>query len=125
MIGTDDQGSRRRKILLPGDKKPMHPQRRAMSELSRLRATALLLQDGRALQEVSIVARDGAILRAWFVAAQQPKATAVVLLHGVGDSRLGIYGYAQPMLQSGYDVLLPDARAHGSSGGEIATYGLL
>src|SRR5579864_8742317 len=33
--------------------------------------------------------------------------------------------YARLMLAHGYSVLLPDARAHGESGGRIATYGLL
>jgi pimeloyl-ACP methyl ester carboxylesterase len=34
-------------------------------------------------------------------------------------------GYAQLFLAHGYTVLMPDARAHGTSGGQLATYGLL
>jgi uncharacterized protein len=34
-------------------------------------------------------------------------------------------GYAQLLLAHGFTVLLPDARAHGTSGGPLATYGLL
>jgi hypothetical protein len=34
-------------------------------------------------------------------------------------------GYAQLFLADGFTVLLPDARAHGTSGGPLATYGLL
>jgi pimeloyl-ACP methyl ester carboxylesterase len=34
-------------------------------------------------------------------------------------------GYAQLFLARGFTVLLPDARAHGISGGHLATYGLL
>jgi fermentation-respiration switch protein FrsA (DUF1100 family) len=34
-------------------------------------------------------------------------------------------GYAPLFLDEGYSVLLPDSRAHGSSGGELVTYGLL
>jgi uncharacterized protein len=34
-------------------------------------------------------------------------------------------GYAELLLSHGFDVLMPDARAHGSSGGDFATYGLL
>jgi len=49
---------------------------------------------------------------------------AVLLLHGVSDNRLGVYGYGELLLRNGYSVLLPDARAHGVSGGELATYGL-
>ncbi len=49
---------------------------------------------------------------------------AVILLHGVSDNRMGMYGYGKWLLQHHYMVLLPDARAHGDSGGELATYGL-
>jgi hypothetical protein len=48
----------------------------------------------------------------------------VILLHGVSDNREGITGYARPFLEQGYRVLLPDARAHGESGGDVATYGI-
>jgi pimeloyl-ACP methyl ester carboxylesterase len=48
----------------------------------------------------------------------------VILLHGVGDNRMGMLGYADLLLRHGYAILLPDARAHGKSGGELATYGL-
>ena len=48
-----------------------------------------------------------------------------MVLHGIGDSRQGSAGYAPLFLDEGYSVLLPDSRAHGSSGGELVTYGLL
>jgi hypothetical protein len=48
-----------------------------------------------------------------------------MVLHGIGDSRQGSAGYAPLFLGEGYSVLLPDSRAHGSSGGELVTYGLL
>jgi pimeloyl-ACP methyl ester carboxylesterase len=46
------------------------------------------------------------------------------LPHGIGDNRGGVAGYGQEFLAHGYRVLLPDSRAHGESGGELATYGL-
>jgi hypothetical protein len=49
----------------------------------------------------------------------------VLLLHGLGDNRLGMTGYAQLLLARGFTVLLPDARSHGISGGALATFGLL
>jgi fermentation-respiration switch protein FrsA (DUF1100 family) len=48
-----------------------------------------------------------------------------MVLHGIGDSRQGSSGYAPLFLDEGYSVLLPDSRAHGSSGGDLVTYGLL
>jgi dipeptidyl aminopeptidase/acylaminoacyl peptidase len=76
------------------------------------------------LAEVKISAADGATLQAWNLHPRKGAANAVILLHGLSDNRLGMLAYAQIFLKHGYDVLMPDARAHGTSGGEVATYGL-
>jgi fermentation-respiration switch protein FrsA (DUF1100 family) len=49
---------------------------------------------------------------------------AVLLLHGVGDTRLGMTSHAEYLLRAGYAVLLSDSRGHGTSGGDLVTYGL-
>ena len=77
------------------------------------------------LTDVSITSEDGAVLRAWLLHPHRSNNNSVILLHGVGDNRIGMTGYAQLLLAHGYTVLLPDARAHGVSGGQFATYGLL
>ena len=77
------------------------------------------------LQNVSVTAQDGTNLRAWFVEPANPNGNAIILLHGVTDNREGMGGYARLFLQHGYSVLLPDSRAHGQSGGQLATYGVL
>src|SRR5579871_1927300 len=74
------------------------------------------------LQNVSITAADGAVLRGWFVHPHEYNGNAVVLLHGITDNREGVAGYGALLLAHGYAVLLPDARHHGESGGELATY---
>jgi pimeloyl-ACP methyl ester carboxylesterase len=76
------------------------------------------------LQDVSIQSVDNVTLRGWYVVPQNDNGSAVILLHGVGDNREGVAGYARLFLQHGYRVLLPDARAHGNSSGDLATYGL-
>jgi predicted alpha/beta-fold hydrolase len=76
-------------------------------------------------EDVDIPAQDHAQLHAWFIQPQRANGQAVILLHGLGDNRLGTLGYAQILLTHGYAVLMPDARAHGESGGNLATYGLL
>jgi uncharacterized protein len=76
------------------------------------------------LQEVAINATDGALLRAWYVQPQHFNGRAVLLLHGITDNREGVAGYGKMFLDRGYAVLLPDARDHGESGGDIATYGI-
>lgn len=77
------------------------------------------------LADVQISVFDNAPLRAWFIEPQQANGDTVILLHGLGDTRLGMQGYAEMLLSHGYSVLMPDARAHGISGGDHPTYGLL
>jgi pimeloyl-ACP methyl ester carboxylesterase len=77
------------------------------------------------LQDVSISTTDAVTLRAWTIHPHHPNGDSVILLHGLGDNRVGMTGYAQILLAHGYGVLMPDARAHGASGGSLATYGLV
>jgi uncharacterized protein len=74
---------------------------------------------------VSVPARDGVRLRAWWLQPSESNGNCVAVLHGIGDSRVGAVGFAPMFLNEGYAVLLPDSRAHGESGGEFVTYGLL
>lgn len=76
------------------------------------------------LQEVAVNATDGALLKAWYVEPEHFNGRAVLLLHGITDNREGVAGYGRIFLDRGYSVLLPDARDHGESGGDLATYGI-
>ncbi|MGO8797321.1 MAG: alpha/beta hydrolase [Candidatus Sulfotelmatobacter sp.] len=82
-------------------------------------------QLGSSLEDASIVTPDRTTLRAWVIRPSRSDGDAVILLHGLGDNRIGMTGYAQLFLARGFTVVLPDARAHGASGGDLATYGLL
>jgi pimeloyl-ACP methyl ester carboxylesterase len=103
----------------------LHPARRTSSSeettafMSRVRAMKA------ELQEVSITTPDRVVLRGWLLRPATNNGNAALVLHGLADNRLGMTGYAELLLAHGYTVLLPDARAHGLSGGELATYGLL
>jgi uncharacterized protein len=77
------------------------------------------------VENVDIAAADGADLKAWYAQPPHPNGAGVILLHGVADNREGVVGFAEMFLAHGYAVLLPDARAHGESGGAIPTYGVL
>ncbi len=66
---------------------------------------------------------DGVVLHAWYMRPPNANGDAVILLHGVSDNRLGIYGYGKWLVENHYSVLIPDARGHGTSGG-LATYGI-
>ena len=102
----------------------LHPARRSLTTEDAAAFRQSIQPLHAVVQDVSITAPDAAILRGWLVRPPQPRGDAVLLLHGVGDNRLGMTGYAQLLLAHGFTVLLPDARAHGVSGGDLATYGL-
>jgi uncharacterized protein len=73
---------------------------------------------------VSIVAPDGIRLEGWYFVPAEHNGAAVMLLHGVADTRLGMTGHAEYLLHAGYAVLLPDSRGHGASGGDLVIYGM-
>ena len=100
-----------------------HPGRRPITEADKQKVIADS-GNGSELSDVSITASDGAVLRGWQIRPAESNGNAVILLHGVGDNRLGISGYGTWLVRNRYTVLLPDARAHGYSGGNLATYGL-
>lgn len=102
----------------------LHPWRRGLTPKAEALAQAVAARDHAELSEVVVTASDGAVLRGWSIRPLQGNGDAVILLHGVADSRMGMLGYADLLLRHGYAVLLPDARAHGESGGELATYGI-
>ena len=103
----------------------LHPARRVLTQEQEDGFREWIQPLHGTVQDVSITAPDAVILRGWLARPPQPNGDAVLLLHGLGDNRLGMTGYAQLLLAHGFTVLLPDARAHGASGGNLATYGLL
>lgn len=102
----------------------LHPDRRALTPADEAEATAMADSDHAALLEAAITASDGAVLRAWYIRPVPGNGDAVILLHGQADNRAGMLGPAALLLRHGYAVLMPDARAQGMSGGDLATYGI-
>jgi len=102
-----------------------HPKRRPLLPANEIQARDMASRHDSELVNASISTRDGAVLSAWAIRPRNPNGDAVFLLHGMGDNRMGMIGYAELFLMHGFSVLLPDARAHGASGGQLATYGLL
>lgn len=105
--------------------KALHPPRHRLTESEEKQAPAWAQEDGASISEVSLTAADGTILQAWNVHPEDANGDIVILLHGLKGNRLEMVNYADIFLAHGYSVLIPDARAHGNSGGGIATYGLL
>jgi dipeptidyl aminopeptidase/acylaminoacyl peptidase len=102
----------------------LHVPRKPVAPADEARAQAIGAHNLATMNEVAIHAEDGATLRAWSLTPQVGNGNAVILLHGQGDNRTGMLGNADLFLRHGYSVLLPDARAHGDSGGPITTYGV-
>src|ERR1700739_4847374 len=102
----------------------LHPTRRSLTREDAAAFGQRIQPLHAVVRDVSITTPDAAILRGWLVRPPQANGDAVLLLHGLSDNRLGMTGYAQLLLAHGFTVLLPDARAHGLSGGTLATYGL-
>jgi len=84
---------------------------------------AMLARTGATKEDLEVKARDGAILRGWKVRPTNPNGDWVLLYHGISDNRTGNLGHAEFLLTSGYSVMMMDSRAHGQSGGDMATYG--
>jgi uncharacterized protein len=103
----------------------LRPGRRSISSRDETLAQGMAHKHDSELADVTILASDGATLSAWAILPRNGNGKAVILLHGLSDNRLGMIGYAELLLGHGFSVLLPDARAHGTSGGQLATYGLL
>lgn len=79
---------------------------------------------GSTWKEISVTAADGVALSGWLFTPAEPNSSAVIALHGVGDTRMGMLAHADFLLRSGFIVLVPDVRGHGKSGGAITTYGV-
>jgi hypothetical protein len=103
----------------------LHPARRPLTVEENIGVQNVAKESNTNIVDVSISTPDAITLRAWLIVPRHPNHDAVLLLHGLGDNRLGMTGYGQLFLAHGYTVLMPDARAHGTSGGQLATYGLL
>ena len=73
--------------------------------------------------DLTVRANDGVELRGWKVVPPSANGDWVLLFHGVSDNRTGDLGHAEFLLRHGYSVVMMDSRAHGKSGGDMATYG--
>jgi uncharacterized protein len=103
----------------------LHPVRREITPAQVAQADQSFACVHAKRQDFGVVAQDGVQLRGWKVRPAQPNGDWVLLLHGRSQNRLTMIGYADFLLAKGFSVVMMDARAHGESGGTIATYGHL
>jgi len=101
----------------------LHPSSPPIHESEERNAKAAVQRISAEFQDLELTTSDGATLHGWFMRPQEANDDTVILLHGVSDNRLGMYGYGKWLLENHYSILLPDSRHHGNSGG-LATYGV-
>jgi alpha-beta hydrolase superfamily lysophospholipase len=99
----------------------LHP---ARLNPERLQQTREMLRRTRARSEDFVVhTGDNTELHGWKIRAPEPNGDWVLVFHGVSDNRTGVLGAADLLLRHGLSVVMMDSRAHGESGGDMATYG--
>ncbi len=84
----------------------LHPYSRSVMPSEERNARAAAQEDKVEFRDVELTSPDGAVLRAWFMRPPEPNGDAVILLHGVSDNRMGMYGYGKWLVQNHYTVLL-------------------
>ena len=96
----------------------LHPPRRLHGSNPRLSL-------GIAYERVQFKTVDEVTIRGWFVPppASQPTRGFVVISHGYNGNRSNMLPYLRFLHPAGYAALLYDFRAHGWSGGKMASFG--
>jgi pimeloyl-ACP methyl ester carboxylesterase len=77
---------------------------------------------GLAYRDAPLVTEDGLHLGAWFLPGTRPE--SLIMVHGIGSNRTVLLEMAADLHARGYNLLLLDLRAHGSSEGDISTLGV-
>jgi alpha-beta hydrolase superfamily lysophospholipase len=103
----------------------LHPMRRELTPDLIREADASFAHSGGHREDFNVRASDGTLLRGWIVRPDHPNGNWVLLFHGVADNRIGVIGQSEFLLRAGYSVVMMDARAHGASEGQLATFGWL
>jgi alpha-beta hydrolase superfamily lysophospholipase len=103
----------------------LHPVRRELTPDLIREADVSFAATGSRREDFDVHAPDGTLLRGWNVRPKNPNGNWVLLFHGVADNRIGVVSQSEFLLRAGYSVVMMDSRAHGASGGPIATYGWL
>ena len=75
-------------------------------------------------RNVEFSSASGSTIHGWWISGQPGKG-AIILMHGVRDSRLSLLDRARFLSAAGYAVLLFDFQAHGESKGKQITFGYL
>ncbi len=105
----------------------LHPMRKPLRAEHVKQSDEMLARTGASREDFIVTAPDGIKLHGWKFRAKQSAAAGdwVLVYHGVSDNRIGMSGQSELLLRHGYSVVAMDARYHGESEGDKATYGWL
>ncbi len=79
---------------------------------------------GLRFQRVRLTTADGVRLSAWYVPVEENTRGLVVVCHGYYGNRAEMLPHLRFLHAAGYATVLLDFRAHGWSGGKMATFGV-
>lgn len=100
----------------------VRPRLKRLPQLKSPHLKRFIRQIGIDFEEITISSFDGTRLYGWWMSAGQSAAT-VVVLHGVKKNRTDVLRAALALRRAGFNALVLDGRAHGSSEGRYVTYG--
>ncbi|MEO6720645.1 MAG: alpha/beta fold hydrolase [Ferruginibacter sp.] len=75
------------------------------------------------LQTVYFTTKDNIKIEGWYINTHPTSKGTVILFHGHGGTKSAVMNEAEAFKKMGYNTLLVDFRAHGSSGGNTCTIG--
>ncbi len=77
------------------------------------------------LEEIYINSNDGLKLHAWYLPAEKSTGRVAIVEHGYTSKALDSSSHAYFFHNQGFDVIMPDHRAHGDSEGDYVGFGIL
>ena len=76
-------------------------------------------------ENIDVRAIDSALIKAWYIPSDNEQNFILLIIHDLNESRISCLGLAEALQNRNIDICLMDMRAHGSSGGNEFSPGLL
>ncbi|HKS40939.1 MAG TPA: alpha/beta fold hydrolase, partial [Blastocatellia bacterium] len=100
----------------------IRPRLKRLSQLKSPHLRHLIRRRKIEFEDITISSFDGTKLYGWWMATAVDGPT-IIVLHGVKKNRTDVLRAGLALRQAGFNVLIFDGRAHGSSEGRYVTYG--
>jgi alpha-beta hydrolase superfamily lysophospholipase len=80
---------------------------------------------GMEYSDISVLTADNQKLRGWYISSGDTNANSILVLHDWNESKILKLNFAKQMHDRGFNIMLIDLRAHGNSGGNNFSPGIL